>query len=194
MPIWPRVLPYISTNLHACLGPSVRTISPHNALCHYSKQTFTTLYRRMNTQSQTPHWLLQLGRREVTTKRVNRIWKSCLLCTNLQRCLIIKISVHTKIVLKLMSLFIVAIFMFFVLCLTIIRESSANSPLSENGSVEWFLAWRRKQNWLPKLRALLKIRTMNELQKTKILSVSYNAALCFVSFSLWRYFTVTLNF
>ena len=68
---------------------------------HYSKQIFTTLYRRMNTQSQTPYWLLLLCRREVTTKRGNRIWKSCLLCTNLERCLIIKISVNKKIVLKL---------------------------------------------------------------------------------------------
>jgi hypothetical protein len=47
------------------------------------------------------------------------------------------------------------------------------------------------QSWLTKLRALLKNWTMNEIQKAKILSVSYNAALGFVSYSLWRYFAAT---
>jgi predicted Co/Zn/Cd cation transporter (cation efflux family) len=50
-----------------------------------------------------------------------------------------KKSVHEKIVLKL-SVFVLVLFMCFGLCLAIIRKSSANSPVSENGSVERFLA------------------------------------------------------
>jgi len=43
-------------------------------------------------------------------------------------------------VLKITALFIALFFVCFGLCLAIIKGSSANSPVAENGSVEWFLA------------------------------------------------------
>jgi hypothetical protein len=156
---------YCPTSVLLCmLGPilpSTCTVFPHNALCRVWYATILNRYSLRCTDA----WILishrrrtdltLLGRREVTTKRGNRIWISCLLCTNLQRCLITKISVHKTIVLKL-SLFVVLFFVCFGLCLAIIRVNSANSPVCQNGSVELFIAWRLKQCWLPKPRALFR--------------------------------------
>jgi hypothetical protein len=145
--------PYCPTSVLICmLGsilPSTCTVFPHNALC---RVWYATILNRYSLRYTNP-WILishkrrtdltLLGRRAVTTKRGNRIWISCLLCTNLQICLITKISVHKNIVLKL-SLFVV-LFLYVSSCVCLssgwavrtaqcLRMALSNCSLPEDGS------------------------------------------------------------
>lgn len=133
------------------IRPSICNIFPHNALY---RVRYATVLKRYSLRC-TDAWILISHRRrtdiyswadgESLQNGGNRIWKSCLLCTNLERCLITKISVHRKTVLKLTVFVYSVIFLYVSACVwpssgralrtaQCLRMALSNGSFPEDGS------------------------------------------------------------